>query len=475
MISFQGFHGGGEFLYSPGKENAPMTKTDSLNAVSRIDGWLSDSEAEALYEFARTATGPIVEIGSCYGRSTAALALGSMAGNKHPVFAVDSFVGVPDTDRITNQGNQAGRGCSSPELLRANLDAAGVNGLVRIIPKGSAEALAEVPDGIGVLFVDGDHEYQSVLRDIAMYAPKVRLGGTIMAHDAVKGDPGVVKALDETLSADTARWLSIRRVDSSVIFERRLETERARVALAMPGPTFHWGAVTGMATATRGANDVTPLNSGNGWDDMQICWVNALNMAHQGIITHFAMLHSDIHPSIGWVDILAAELTRLGADMISTAVALKHSSGLTSSGIGDKDDHWSAFRRFTMRELYDGMPETFSIADTPHPDRYLLHNTGCWMADLRNPAWRTVDADNMLIASLAFPIAAQLMPDGTIESKRESEDWYFSRKIAALPLKTCITRKVSATHFGTTPYPNNRPWGDSLFGDDATRGKWGAQ
>jgi hypothetical protein len=67
------------------------------------------------------------------------------------------------------------------------------------------------------------------------------------------------------------------------------------------------------------------------------------------------------------------------------------------------------------------------------------------------------------------------MPDGTIQHRRESEDWYFSRMLASLPIKTFATRKVSATHYGMTPYVNNRPWGEHLFGDEGTKAKWGGE
>lgn len=450
-----------------------MSKFESLAAAKRIDGWLSDREAETLYDFAQRARGPIVEIGSCYGRSTAAIALGSMAGDHNQVFAVDSFVGVHPGDRPTANGEQPGWGPSSPELLRANLDAAGVNGLVRIVAKSSGEAVDDVPNDIDLLFIDGAHDVESVFRDISLYAPKVRVGGRIVMHDATTADPGVLEALDKTLTQDTARWQPVGRVDSAVIFERRQETERFKIALAIPGPNMMYVSAVGLLTATRGLHDITPKNSGNGFDDMNTLWVDALNMAHRGEITHFAMLHSDINPSQGWIDILVSEMAKTGADMISTVVALKDWRGLTSTGIGDESDRWNAFRRFTVREIHSILPETFSVADTPHPEKYLLHNTGCWLADLRNPAWRTVDENGMLKATLSFPIGAQMMPDGTIEHRRESEDWYFSRMIASLGLKTFATRKVSATHYGTTPYSNDRPWGESLFGDEATRSKWG--
>lgn len=449
-----------------------MEKHEALAAASKIDGWLSDQEMGSLYDYARRADGPIVEIGSCYGRSTTAIALGSMAGNYQPVYAVDSFIGVHPGDRPTANGEQPGWGPSSAELLRANLDNAGVNGLVQIVAKPSYEAFDDVPNELGLLFIDGAHDYQSVRADIGLYAPKVKIGGLVVLHDATMTDPGVLQALDETLTADVQRWIPVRRIDSAVVYERRQETERFKIALAMPGPNLMYSAAIGLLTATRGLHDITPKNSGNGFDDMNTLWVDALNMAARGEITHFAMLHSDINPSTGWIDILANEMVRTGADLVSTVVALKDWRGLTSTGVGDASDPWNAFRRFTMREIHEMLPETFSIEDTPHPDKYLLHNTGCWLADMRNPAWRTVDVDGWLKATLSFPIAARMMPDGTIEHRRESEDWYFSRMISTLSLKTVATRKVSATHFGSTPYVNSRPWGDSLFGDEATKHKW---
>lgn len=452
-----------------------MSKTDALQAVAKIKGWLSTGEAELLYDVAHDAKGPIVEIGSCYGRSTAALALGSMQGSYQPVYAVDSFIGVDPKDRPASDGDNPGWACSSPELLRSNLDAAGVNGLVTIVPKKSADAADDVPDGVDVLFIDGAHDFDSVINDIALYAPKVRIGGRVVLHDATLKDKGVLDALDVTLTRDALRWQPICRVDSAVIFERIKEVESLKIGLAIPGPSMLYESAIGLLTASRGVHHPVPIHSGNGFDDMNTTWVEALNMASKGLITHFAMLHSDINPCQGWLDILVREMTAVGADLLSTVIAIKDKRGLTTTGVGDSADPWNAFRRFTMREVHEILPETFSIADTPHPDKYLLHNTGCWLADLRNPAWRTVDENGWLKATLSFPIAAQMQSDGSIEHRRESEDWYFSRMLASLPLKTFATRKVSATHYGMTPYGNNRPWGDYLFGDEATKQNWDAK
>jgi hypothetical protein len=187
-------------------------------------------------------------------------------------------------------------------------------------------------------------------------------------------------------------------------------------------------------------------------------------------VTHFAMLHSDITPSPGWVDLLLDELDDRDADLISAVAALKDENGLTSCGIGDASNPYAPFRRFTMRELMQ-MPETFGIADTDHPERYLLHNTGCWVADLRKPLWRTTDKDGCLVADFSFPIRGRVLPSGDIIHERESEDWHFSRMIAALGAKTFSTRRVSTIHFGQKGYRNDHAWG-RMEHDEATAERW---
>ena len=443
------------------------TKHESLSKVGKIDGWLTQNEASLLYDHAKDATGPIIEIGSWRGRSTSALALGSMAGNKQPVYAVDSFIGITRSDRPSDLGTIAGLNSSSPELLRANLDEAGINGLVRIVPKASVEAADDIPD-CGLLFVDGAHDYESVRRDLELYAPKVKVGGTIILHDCHEADPGVAKAADELLTPD-AGWRCRWRMDTAVVFERRSIT-RHKVLLGFPGGQLCYGAHKGLRDATLGAHDVYEEQSGIGWDDMNRLWVYALNQAYKGKITHFAMLHSDIMPSPGWIDLLIDELDDRAGDFISATAALKNEDGLTSCGIGDKDNPWEPFRRFTMRELM-AMPETFGIEDTPHPDRYLLHNTGCWVADLRSPLWRMADEHGQLLADFSFPIRAVVHPSGEIVHQRESEDWHFSRMIAFLGAKTFCSRRVSTTHFGHKGFRNDHAWG-RLEHDEATRGKW---
>jgi hypothetical protein len=450
-----------------------MSNTLASTAWERclsIDGWLTNREAATLHKLAASASAAIVEIGSWQGRSTAALALGSMAGSRQPVYAIDSFVGVPPLDRPTAGGQRPGWKSSSPELLRANLDSVGVNGLVHIIAKASLDAVQEIPE-CDVLFLDSSHDYPGTKAELEAYAPKVRLGGYLACHDCADSDPGVVQAVDEVITTRPDLWRCRWRADSMVVWERR-NSPRYNVLLGFPGTTMCYGAARGLKEATLGAHDVFDEQRGMGWDDMNQLWCHALNLAKLGKITHYAQLHSDITPAPGWIDLSVDELEDRHADFISATVSLKSDHGLTSCGVGDPTNPWQPFRRFTVRELHE-MPETFDISETPHPDRYLLHNSGCFVADLRNPAWRTVK-DGCLVADFGFPIRSRLQVDGMFVSERESEDWHFSRGMAAIGVKTLSTRRVATVHFGMHGYRNDYPWG-TLEHDTATEGKWGAK
>jgi hypothetical protein len=52
-----------------------------------------------------------------------------------------------------------------------------------VMPMRSARAAAYVPSGIGLLLVDGGHDYETCLEDLAAYVPKVERGGAIAVDD----------------------------------------------------------------------------------------------------------------------------------------------------------------------------------------------------------------------------------------------------------------------------------------------------
>jgi len=52
-------------------------------------------------------------------------------------------------------------------------------------------------DSVGIVYIDGLHDYESVKRDINNWYQKVKVGGIISGHDFDACLPGVVKAVNE--------------------------------------------------------------------------------------------------------------------------------------------------------------------------------------------------------------------------------------------------------------------------------------
>jgi predicted O-methyltransferase YrrM len=175
----------------PAQDRPPRAQSDGFEAVwpqiGPIEGWLSREQALALYEGAGTvAPGRwIVELGSHHGRSTVALAMGKpeSAG----LLAVDPYP----------------RGDAAYHAFLGNLRRLGLGGDVQLFRGTSEEAaryrepLFEVAGGeafgdthetgrteIGLLFVDGLHDRNSVLRDIELWEPLIGEGGLVYFHDA---------------------------------------------------------------------------------------------------------------------------------------------------------------------------------------------------------------------------------------------------------------------------------------------------
>ncbi|KKR67209.1 MAG: hypothetical protein UU10_C0051G0007 [Parcubacteria group bacterium GW2011_GWF1_40_6] len=70
-----------------------------------------------------------------------------------------------------------------------------------IIMGDSVEVAKDIPDGsLDFVFIDADHSYQGVKRDIEAWSPKVRLGGVVYGHNyevSRTGNRGVIEAVDE--------------------------------------------------------------------------------------------------------------------------------------------------------------------------------------------------------------------------------------------------------------------------------------
>lgn len=70
---------------------------------------------------------------------------------------------------------------------------------VSILRMPSTAGAQKVPDGMDLVFIDGDHSYDYVKEDITTWQKKVRKGGLLCGHDYSPKFPGVMRAVNECL------------------------------------------------------------------------------------------------------------------------------------------------------------------------------------------------------------------------------------------------------------------------------------
>lgn len=226
--------------------------------------------------------------------------------------------------------------------------------------------------------------------------------------------------------------------------------DKPRVVVGMP--RYHnaasFGAVKAMLWPTHGMCEIvhhmTPCTSILEHCFNQI-WCHALNMKKDVGATHFAMIHSDVDPQLGWLDTLMSELKKFDADLVSVVIPIKNSCGLTSTAL-HTGDLWNP-RRLTLTEAMQ-LPETFAEGDVGYP---LLVNTGLWVCRL-DRHW----VDEVCFDSLKRIVTLE---DGSKVAQCVSEDWFFSDQLNQRGCKVMATRKVPLVHHGEREFDNERPWG----------------
>ena len=162
---------------------------------------------------------------------------------------------------------------------------------------------------------------------------------------------------------------------------------------------------------------------------------------------YFAMIHSDVCPELGWLDVFADDMKELGADIISGVISIKNFSGVTSTA---RDCHAAEYpndvfrptRRLTLKEVYERDPVFHE------PD--ILLNTGLWLMKMKkwyeDPWWfRQHDA-------------VVKNSDGEYQAVTFSEDWDFSRQAREHGMLMFASRNVHIYHENEW-FNNKQDWG----------------
>jgi predicted O-methyltransferase YrrM len=153
----------------------------------RIFTHVTIAERLLLYKLALTLkdNSTLVEIGSYLGGSSSFLACAAQTKN-HKLYCVDTWGNESMTEGLRDTYN----------IFMHNIKP--VKDYVFPLRGKSADIANSFHYSIDLLFVDGDHSYESVKLDVESWLPKLKDGGIIILHDYAWAE-GVKKIVEESI------------------------------------------------------------------------------------------------------------------------------------------------------------------------------------------------------------------------------------------------------------------------------------
>jgi predicted O-methyltransferase YrrM len=163
------------------KGNAAIHYIKYLLGIERPETQTTLNERAAISKYAKAKL-HCVEIGVFEGVNTITIAEAMSPGGV--LYGIDPFfkgrLGI----------------CYHEKIARHSISKIKPGKKVKLIPRFSYDAKAEVPDGIDFIFIDGDHSYEGFERDWNDWSAKVKTNGIIALHDtAVPHHDATVKNL----------------------------------------------------------------------------------------------------------------------------------------------------------------------------------------------------------------------------------------------------------------------------------------
>ena len=163
------------------------------------------------YSVAKQGNGVIVEIGAYRGASTVALAKGVKIAGLGLVNSIDPH--LPAT------GLYGGKFSQNDHIhYMENLESSGVTSWVNHICTTSQEAASDWTSPIDLLWIDGDHSYEGVASDIALWIPYIKDQGIVIFDDVVPRSE-VEAAIRDHLPFSHFRL--VEQLDNVMVFKKQ--------------------------------------------------------------------------------------------------------------------------------------------------------------------------------------------------------------------------------------------------------------
>ena len=174
-----------------------------MKAVKDIPGWFDFADLYDQLIRLIPNDGAFVELGAWLGKSSAYLCdraqlYENEVGNKVNAYIVDHWQGSADeletTQRLATERDIY-------QMFLANMGRRDFTAM----RMDTAEASKQFADqSVDVVFVDAQHTYEAVHRDLTHWLPKVKKGGVIAGHDYYLD--GVRRAVHEVLKHPISMW-----------------------------------------------------------------------------------------------------------------------------------------------------------------------------------------------------------------------------------------------------------------------------
>ncbi|MFC4765797.1 class I SAM-dependent methyltransferase [Effusibacillus consociatus] len=160
------------------------------NELNNVEGILALDEGRHLAYCASIVPKDqnIVEIGGLKGKATCFCGMGSFYGNRARVYSLDPW---------DLHYGEIGKTYHSE--FQENVKQFELESIVTSIVGYSYEVVKNWNAPIGLLFIDGDHYYDSVRKDYELWAPFIAEGGWIAFHDINDIWPDVKRVIDEMI------------------------------------------------------------------------------------------------------------------------------------------------------------------------------------------------------------------------------------------------------------------------------------
>lgn len=154
-----------------------MITPDAFRRAFPRNAFMHDDEIPALCRYAGIAPGVIVEVGTGWGAATVLLLIHSEV----QVYTIDPYVRDSEDTWQSSEAEAEGMIYRALRLLDRWYD---MVRLTMLVTEAHAVAQSWRHGPVGLAYIDGDHTYEAVSRDLSDWIPLLCPGGYLLLHDS---------------------------------------------------------------------------------------------------------------------------------------------------------------------------------------------------------------------------------------------------------------------------------------------------